>query len=342
MKIRFLMTAFYAVIGFTSLCQAQDSNDFFEKSLVDCPVTAEWWPGALFGRVALRDGAQPGDKIVISYEVISDTESPKFSLSTNYGKRSLPGFDGTEHDVDESAGRDRYNMSVAESGTYVYTITQETITELNNGSFHGYDGNIRVIGSGLTFTKIAHAINENYDNLITNDGIVTWDWNKKIVIPRSFFTGANEGATMEIVYELLPDITDASFKFTTKYGNRNMPGFPSTEYDGQEGTHVLHLTESGTFSYPITEDVRTKMNDSNFHGWGDVNITGEGFKIISLKRREHRESNESGVDQIAVDNLDKNAPVEFYNLQGIKVADPANGGIYIRRQGNKVSKIIIR
>lgn len=37
----------------------------------------------------------------------------------------------------------------------------------------------------------------------------------------------------------------------------------------------------------------------------------------------------------------ENAPVEYYNLQGIRVAEPENG-LYIVRQGNKVSKKFIR
>ncbi|MDE7116795.1 MAG: hypothetical protein K2O56_10270, partial [Muribaculaceae bacterium] len=36
-----------------------------------------------------------------------------------------------------------------------------------------------------------------------------------------------------------------------------------------------------------------------------------------------------------------NAPVEYYNLQGIRIAEPAEG-ICIVRQGNKVSKKFIR
>lgn len=47
----------------------------------------------------------------------------------------------------------------------------------------------------------------------------------------------------------------------------------------------------------------------------------------------------AGVQGVAVDNA--NAPVEYFNLQGVRVANPENG-LYIRRQGNKVEKIIIR
>ena len=47
----------------------------------------------------------------------------------------------------------------------------------------------------------------------------------------------------------------------------------------------------------------------------------------------------AGVQGVAVDNA--NAPVEYFNLQGVRVANPENG-LYIRRQGSKVEKIIIR
>ena len=38
---------------------------------------------------------------------------------------------------------------------------------------------------------------------------------------------------------------------------------------------------------------------------------------------------------------DADAPVEWYTLQGVKVAEPAAPGIYIRRQGTKTTKVIL-
>lgn len=43
----------------------------------------------------------------------------------------------------------------------------------------------------------------------------------------------------------------------------------------------------------------------------------------------------------AVIDAANDAPVEFYNLQGVRVYQPANG-LYIRRQGNKVEKVYVR
>lgn len=44
----------------------------------------------------------------------------------------------------------------------------------------------------------------------------------------------------------------------------------------------------------------------------------------------------------AIEAADENAPVEYYNIQGMRVNEPAAGQLLIRRQGSKVSKVIIR
>jgi hypothetical protein len=49
----------------------------------------------------------------------------------------------------------------------------------------------------------------------------------------------------------------------------------------------------------------------------------------------------SGIDDILYDN-DFNAPVEYYTISGIRVVGTPAPGIYIRRQGNTVSKVAIR
>ena len=52
-------------------------------------------------------------------------------------------------------------------------------------------------------------------------------------------------------------------------------------------------------------------------------------------------STTSGITDITVDN--SNAPVEFYNLQGVRVnAENLTPGIYVRRQGSQVSKVLVK
>jgi hypothetical protein len=47
----------------------------------------------------------------------------------------------------------------------------------------------------------------------------------------------------------------------------------------------------------------------------------------------------TGVEGVAADAIA--APVEYFNLQGQRVANPTQG-IFIRRQGNKVTKVVVR
>lgn len=49
--------------------------------------------------------------------------------------------------------------------------------------------------------------------------------------------------------------------------------------------------------------------------------------------------NSSSIDKIESDS--NNIPIEFYNLQGVKVANPSNG-IFIKVQGSKASKVYIK
>ncbi|MGN0223828.1 MAG: hypothetical protein ACI4AM_07360, partial [Muribaculaceae bacterium] len=47
----------------------------------------------------------------------------------------------------------------------------------------------------------------------------------------------------------------------------------------------------------------------------------------------------AGVEDIRIDTDNTNAPVEYFNLQGQRVANPAAGQVYIRRQGSEATKV---
>lgn len=47
---------------------------------------------------------------------------------------------------------------------------------------------------------------------------------------------------------------------------------------------------------------------------------------------------EAGIEGVIVD---ENAPAEYFNLQGVRVANPANG-LFIVRKGNNVSKVLVK
>ena len=68
-------------------------------------------------------------------------------------------------------------------------------------------------------------------------------------------------------------------------------------------------------------------------------------KQVRLAYTELVLNNTTGIDDIVVDSPQEDAqtdaPVIYYNLQGVRVDNPASG-VYIRVQGDKVSKELIR
>ena len=50
----------------------------------------------------------------------------------------------------------------------------------------------------------------------------------------------------------------------------------------------------------------------------------------------------ASINEIAADIDNSNAPVEYYNLQGIRISEPAAGTIVIRRQGTDIKKILVK
>lgn len=96
-----------------------------------------------------------------------------------------------------------------------------------------------------------------------------------------------------------------------------------------EGEKVVNEDNTVTISYALTEAAISAVNEKK-----EVIINSDGL-LVSVKAVANATV---GIDNVAVD---ENAPVEYYNLQGVKVANPANG-IYVVRQGNKVSKVLVK
>ena len=64
--------------------------------------------------------------------------------------------------------------------------------------------------------------------------------------------------------------------------------------------------------------------------------SGKSMQVAYIEFEYTKQS--SAIDSVIADS---NAPVEYFNLLGAKVANPQKGGIYIRRQGKAVSKVIL-
>ncbi len=74
-----------------------------------------------------------------------------------------------------------------------------------------------------------------------------------------------------------------------------------------------------------------------------VKLYGNLIKYFGAPGLKNTKKYVLDVEVSGIENVEAadNAPVEYYNLQGIRVAEPVNG-LYIRRQGNTATKVYIR
>ena len=66
--------------------------------------------------------------------------------------------------------------------------------------------------------------------------------------------------------------------------------------------------------------------------------SGTDVMYSAVKTIEVESGSTTGIEGV---EADENAPAEYYNLQGVRVANPENG-IFIRRQGAKVEKVYVK
>ncbi len=116
------------------------------------------------------------------------------------------------------------------------------------------------------------------------------------------------------------------------------------------------------FSYYLTNDLQrvtpviAKLSNSN--GKSTVTITDETYivrpvveelnftkpAIVGIFKNsvtvlDFEIPGMTGISNVTV--ADENAPVEYYNLQGVRVENPANG-LYIKRQGKTATKVFVK
>jgi len=107
----------------------------------------------------------------------------------------------------------------------------------------------------------------------------------------------------------------------------------------QDGSYIVEGT--------ITEDPATECSVVNLPGpWGVYSEELGGYYMGYQNSKLTFNYNffdpaKGGIDNVTVDSDNANKPVEYFNLQGVKVANPANG-IYIRKQGTSVSKVLVK
>jgi len=90
----------------------------------------------------------------------------------------------------------------------------------------------------------------------------------------------------------------------------------------------------GTFTAPADGKVFLEIYMNN--NYGKDNKHDNLWMLVDMVNISS-EADGAGVANVAIE---ENAPVEYFNLQGVRVANPENG-IFVRRQGSKATKVVL-
>lgn len=123
--------------------------------------------------------------------------------------------------------------------------------------------------------------------------------------------------SMSYVYAYMTKENLDKEAFLAKYGARNI-------YYDADAKKIIFPENCIAYNLPDSSKPNLLfIMEKSFAGYLD--LSGDG----------------AAIDNVAVDS-DDNAPVEYYNLQGVKISNPEAGQVVIRRQGSKSSKVFVK
>lgn len=145
----------------------------------------------------------------------------------------------------------------------------------------------------------------------------------------------------------IPDGLQIEVKATgAEISKENVTIKPNGGRNTAHGLTGITLGETHSQSIPMTDFI----DPTDQRVWPvtlvsiSFSLKGNGSGRIELPRIATIYEGYSGVAEPTIpggDGFDPYAPVEYYNLQGMRITTPSPGQIVIRRQGSRVEKIII-
>ena len=145
----------------------------------------------------------------------------------------------------------------------------------------------------------------------------------------SYYLTLVDGDYIKIYLASEPEESVVTFEAATEKLDNVVVTVDGKEYaNWSSGFTVLKDTEISVSGIQVIVNGQVVEADTN--GNYTFNASEAETKVVLC-------DDATGIEEVGVD---ANAPVEYYNLQGVKVANPENG-VFIKKQGNKATKVVL-
>ena len=249
----------------------------------------------------------------------------------------------------DSNNENSYIIAYLWNGTYTSKVGENGAPTVDrNDEIRAIWGKAESTGNGKLVAKCDHGFKLSRPA----DLLAPEAWTE-ITVPLEYVEGAGEPTMMNVIISggdywsrdalvektsLLAD--DVKFVYYSrlkdiKVDGATIDGFASDKYSyklpgGLPTKDQLEVTVMGQSAVESIE-----LNKDNFTA--TITVTNVEADIDGKKSHTYELKYENaGIANIEMDN---NAPVEYYNLQGMKVVNPENG-IFIKVQGGKATKVV--
>lgn len=258
------------------------------------------------------------DPLVLTYAV--DEEGEYFQTMQAYG---LVGRDGNGNYTNADGYYKLYLYAIVEHPAALTLLGTATVSgDVLYTTFLGpdtacpdYEVEVYVTDTNPNLYILTDFLRGLYDAI---------EWNDEV--SPNFEIDATDPSNISLMFgttDINGGSTDGVYYYTSMNQNYETIDECPAEYRGS-----LTITDKSIqFSFPAKSTLLYASTANKLYYGNSTPIT------ITIAKE-----NNSGVENIAVE--DANAPAEFFNLQGQRVAAPVKGNFYIKRQGTTTSKVV--
>lgn len=318
--------------GFNSIWSGMFINDL--KACTVFALDNDLKNGSVIANTKIAQNLETEDDeyqaLSVAFDVVG---SDVYAAFVGYGELKITTSDQALDFAPTSDNRDViYNYGVYNKtglvknlGYKAYTNANKAKSNLISNVIVDKDGNVYGIGSIHTVATDP----QNADNEVLGAELIV-----NVIKPESEINSINKefingNTTSEEVASaaLLPsgEILINALDFYNMSAESNKGSFADkTSAYTFDGTQIVATDAFTNLIYAVTT--------ANEIATSSVIEGGAAFSLYTDK-------NSAGIEDIVAD---ENAPVEYYNLQGVRVGNPAAGSVVIRRQGAKATKVLVK